>query len=367
MDRRKFIRGAGLAAGGLAATSIAAPAIADSQPKLKWRLTSSFPKALDALFGAATTFADAVKEATDGNFEIEVFAAGELGPPLKALDMVSDGTVEISHTASYYYWGKDPTFALGTAIPFGLNSRQENAWMYFGGGMDLMNAFFKKYGVYGLPGGNTGAQMGGWYTKEINKPGDFSGLKMRIAGLAGAVMAKLGVVPQQIAGADIYPSLEKGTIDAAEWVGPYDDEKLGLYKVAKYYYYPAWWEGGAMLHFFIGLDKWNALPKSYQAIITSAAARANVQMQARYDAINPGALRKLVAGGAQLRPFSGEVMEACFKASNEVYAELSAKNADFKTAYEALKAFRGEEYLWFQVADGTYDNFMYALQQKGAL
>jgi TRAP-type mannitol/chloroaromatic compound transport system substrate-binding protein len=367
MDRRKFIRGAGLAAGGLAAATIAAPAIADNAPKLKWRLTSSFPQSLNVLFDAAKTFADAVREASDGNFEIEVFGGGELGPALKALDMVSDGTVEICHTASYYYWGKDPTFAMGTAIPFGLNSRQENAWMYYGGGLDLMNNFFKKYGVYGLPGGNTGAQMGGWYRKEINTPADFSGLKMRIAGLAGAVLAKVGVVPQQTAPADVYPALEKGVIDAAEFVGPYDDEKLGLFKVAKYYYYPAWWEGGAMLHFFIGLDKWNALPKSYQAIITSAAAFANVTMQARYDALNPAALRQLVAGGAQLRPFSGEVMEACFNAANQVYADLSAQNADFKTVYEALKAFRGEEYLWFQVADGTFDNFMYVQQQKGAL
>ena len=167
-----------------------------------------------------------------------------------------------------------------------------------------MNEFYAKYGIYALPGGNTGAQMGGWYRKEINTVADLSGLKMRIGGFAGAVMAKLGVVAQQIAGGDIYPALEKGTIDAAEWVGPYDDEKLGFYKVAKYYYYPGWWEGGAMLHFLINIEKWNALPKTYQAIVTAAAAYANVSMQARYDAQNPAALRRLVAGGAQLRPFS---------------------------------------------------------------
>ncbi len=367
MDRRAFIRKAGLAAGGIAATSLAAPAIAQSSPQVKWRMASSFPKALDTIYGGAVTMSKAVAEATDGNFQIEVFAGGELGPPLKAADIVSDGTVEICHTCSYYYWGKDPTFAFGTAVPFGLNSRQQNAWMYEAGGMDLMNAFYAKYNLYGLPGGNTGAQMGGWFRKEIATVGDLSGLKMRIAGFAGAVMARVGVVPQQLPGADIYPNLEKGTIDAAEWVGPYDDEKLGLYKVAKYYYYPGWWEGGPMIHFFVGIDKWNSLPKNYQAILTSAAALANVRMQARYDALNPGTLRKLVAGGAELRPFSTEVMEACYKAANDVYAENGAKNPEFKKVYDAMKAFRGEEYLWFQVADGSFDNFMFEQQRKGTL
>ena len=304
MDRRSFIKKAGLMAGGASASVIAAPAIAQEAPEIKWRLTSSFPKALDTIFGAADVFAKSIAAATDGKFQIEVFAANEIVPGLKALDAVTDNTVELCHTASYYYWGKDPTFAFGTAVPFGLNTRQQNAWMYQGGGIDLMNEFYAKSGVYALPGGNTGAQMGGWYRKEINTVADLSGLKMRIGGFAGAVMAKLGVVAQQIAGGEIYPALEKGTIDAAEWVGPYDDEKLGFYKVAKYYYYPGWWEGCAMLHFMINAEKWNALPKTYQAIVTAAAAYASASMLARYDAQNPAALRRLVAGGAQLRPFS---------------------------------------------------------------
>ena len=368
MDRRTFIKKTGLAAAGaVAASSLAAPAIADTAPELKWRLTSSFPKALDTIFGAADVFAKSIAEATDGKFQIEVFAAGELVPGLKAADAVTDGTFELCHTASYYYWGKDPTFAFGTAVPFGLNPRQQNAWMYEAGGADLMNDFYKKYNIHALPGGNTGAQMGGWYRKEINTPADLAGLKMRIGGFAGAVMSKLGVVPQQIAGGDIYPALEKGTIDAAEWVGPYDDEKLGFYKVAKYYYYPGWWEGGAMLHFFINSDKWNSLPKNYQAIVTAAAGYANVRMQSRYDAVNPAALRRLVAGGAQLRPFSKEVLDASFQAANAIYDETGAKNADFKKIYDAMKAFRGEEYLWFQVADGTYDDYMMAQQRSGGI
>ena len=269
MKRRQFVQAAGL---GLAAAAIAKPAIAQSAPEITWRLTSSFPKSLDTIYGAAETFSKAVAEATDGKFQIQVFAGGEIVPGLQAADAVTNGTVEMCHTAPYYYVGKDPTFAFATSVPFGLNSRQQNAWFYHGGGMDLMNEFFKGFNIHSMPGGNTGTQMGGWFRKEIKTPADFNGLKMRIGGLAGKVIAKLGAVPQQIAGGDIYPALEKGTIDAAEWVGPYDDEKLGFNKVAPFYYYPGWWEGGASLHFFTNTAKWAELPKSYQAILTSAAA-----------------------------------------------------------------------------------------------
>ena len=236
VDRRKFLKTAGAGGVGAAAAAVAAPAIAQSAPEIKWRLTSSFPKNLDTIFGAAETFAKAVAEATDNKFQITVFAGGEIVPPLQAADAVTNGSVEMCHTASYYFWGKDPTFAFGTAVPFGLNARMQNAWHYEGGAIDLMNKFYAKHKIYALPAGNTGAQMGGWYRKEINTPNDLKGLKMRIGGFAGTVLQKLGVVPSQIPGGDIYPSLEKGTIDAAEWVGPYDDEKLGFQKVAKYYY-----------------------------------------------------------------------------------------------------------------------------------
>ncbi len=355
MKRRQFLKTAGV---GLAATAVASPAIAQSAPDVRWRLTSSFPKSLDTIYGAAETFAKAVSEATDGKFQVQVFAAGEIVPGLQAADAVTNGTVEACHTASYYYVGKDPTFAFGTAIPFGLNSRQENAWMYHGGGIDLMNEFYKKFKIFALPGGNTGAQMGGWFRKEIKTVDDLKGLKMRIGGFAGQVLAKLGAVPQQIAGGDIYPALEKGTIDAAEWVGPYDDEKLGFNKVAPFYYYPGWWEGGAMLNFFINEDKWAALPKNYQSIVQTAAALANVSMQAKYDAANPGAVKRLVAAGTQLRAFPQEVMDACLKAANELYDETSAKNADFKKVYEVYKTFRNDQYLWFQLPEYAYDNFM---------
>src|SRR5436190_19031180 len=294
MKRRQFLQAAGA---GLAGSAVAAPAIAQSMPETKWRLTSSFPKSLDTIYGAAEVFSKAVAEATDNKFQIQVFAAGEIVPGLQAADAVSNGTVEMCSTASYYYFGKEPTFAFGTAVPFALNTRMQNAWMHFGGGMDLMNDFYKKFNIYGLPAGNTGCQMGGWFRKEIKEVSDLNGLKMRIGGFAGSVLAKLGLVPQQIAGGDIYPALEKGTLDAAEWVGPYDDEKLGFNKVASVYHYPGWWEGGAMLHNMINVAKWQSLPKSYQSIVRTASAMANDWMVAKYDASNPAALKRLVAGG----------------------------------------------------------------------
>jgi len=362
MKRRDFLK---TASAGVAASTIAAPAIAQSMPEIKWRLASSFPKSLDTLWGTAELFCKVVAEATDNKFQIQPFAAGEIVPGLQVNDAVSNGTVEMSQTANYYFFGKDPTFSLACAVPFGLNTRMQNSWMMHHGGNELLNEFFKKFNMYGLPGGNTGCQMGGWFAKEINTVDDLKGLKMRISALAGKVLSKLGLVPQQLAGGDIYPALEKGTVDAAEWVGPYDDEKLGFYKVAKYYYYPGWWEGGTVLHNMINLDKWNSLPKSYQAIINSASGYCNISLTGKYDSLNPLALKRLVAAGAQLRPFSQPIMEASLKAATELYAEISATNADFKKVWDSISAYRSDEYLWWQVAEFTYDSFMIRTRGKG--
>jgi TRAP-type mannitol/chloroaromatic compound transport system substrate-binding protein len=355
MKRRQFIKTAGL---GVAASAIAAPAIAQSMPEIKWRLTASWPKSLDTLFGSCEAFAKYVGEASDGKFQIQTFAAGEIVPGLQTLDAVQNGTVEMGHTAYYYYIGKDPTWALFCAVPFGLNCRQQNAWYYEGDGQKLMDEFGAKFNTYNLLMGNTGCQMGGWFNKEIKEPGDFNGVKMRIGGWAGKTLSKLGLIPQQLAAGDIYPALEKGTIDAAEWVGPYDDEKLGFYKVTKFYYYPGWWEGGTTNHLQINLAKWNSLPKAYQAIVRAAAGAVNVEQTARYDARNPQALKRLVANGVQLKPFPQPVMEACLKASAEVNAETSAANADYKKVWDSIAAFRKDEYLWWQVAEYGYDSFM---------
>ncbi|MBV8393982.1 MAG: TRAP transporter substrate-binding protein [Alphaproteobacteria bacterium] len=359
MQRRKFIRTAGIGAAATAtAAVVAAPAIAQSAPEINWRMTSSFPKSLDTLYGGCEQIAKYVAEATDNKFLIRTFAAGEIVPGLQVVDAVQNGTVEMGHTASYYFFGKDPTFALGTVIPFGLNTRQMNAWVSYGGGDQLLNEFYKNYNMYGIVSGNTCAQMGGWFRKEIKTLDDLKGLKFRIAGVGGTILAKLGVVPQQLAGGDIYPALEKGTIDAAEWVGPYDDAKLGFVKIAPNYYYPGWWEGNAALHTFIGLEKWNSLPKTYQAILRMACAEVNTWTQAKYDTDNPKALRALIASGAKLLPFPQPVLEAAFDAANGIYAEMAANNASFKKVFDSQMAFRKEEVLWFRVAENTYDNFM---------
>ena len=361
MKRRQFLRAAGVSA---VAGAIAKPAIAQPMPELRWRLTSSYPKSLDTIYGASEAFAKAVAEASDNKFQIQVFAAGEIVPGLQAADAVQSGTVEMCHTASYYYFGKDPTFAFGTAVPFGLNSRMQTAWMYFGGGMELMNDLYKKFNIYGIPAGNTGAQMGGWFRKEIKSLADLNGLKFRIGGFGGSIIQRVGVVPQQLAAPDIYPALEKGTLDAAEWVGPYDDEKLGFAKVAKFYYYPGWWEGCGQAHNIMNLAKWNELPKSYQNAILTASGDAWGWVIGRYDNLNPPALKRLLAGGAQLRAFPQDVMEACYKSANDVYAELSKTNPMFKKMLDSLVPFRSDSYLWTQVAEMGFDNFMVRMRTR---
>jgi TRAP-type mannitol/chloroaromatic compound transport system substrate-binding protein len=360
MKRRAFLKNAGV---GLAVGAVAAPAIAQSQPEIKWRLASSFPKSLDTIFGGAEVISKRVAAITSGKFQIQVFAAGEIVPGLQVLDAVQNGTVQCGHTAPYYFVGKDPTFAFACAIPFGMNGRQQNAWMYHGGGLALMREFYKDYNIIQFPAGNTGAQMGGWYRKEIKTVADLKGLKFRVGGYAGQVLTKLGVVPQQIAGGDIYPALEKGTIDAAEWVGPYDDEKLGFYKIAKYYYYPGWWEGGPELDLLVNIKAWEELPADYKAVLEAACAEANVDMVAKYDAVNPAALKRLLANGVQLLPFSNEIMAASYAAANELYEETAAKNAKFKKVYEPWKAFRDEQVSWFAIAENRFDNFMIAAER----
>ena len=355
MKRREFLKAGGV---GLAASAVAAPAIAQSMPEVKWRLAASWPKSLDTLYGGCEFFCKRVAEVTDNRFQIQPFAAGELVPGLQVLDAVSNGTIEMGNTALYYYWSKNPAFTFGTALPFGLNTRQHISWLLWGEGQNMLNDLLKEYNCLGIPTGSTGAQMGGWFRKEIKSTEDFKGLKFRIGGFAGTIIAKVGGSPQQIAAGDIYPALEKGTIDAAEWVGPYDDEKLGFVKVAKYYYYPGWWEGGPMLHNFINIEKWNSLPPAYKSIVRTASSMANEWMQARYDAANPAALKRLVAAGAQLRPFSQPIMDASLKAALELYAETSKANADFKKVFDAMLAFRNDQYLWWQVAELTYDSYL---------
>jgi TRAP-type mannitol/chloroaromatic compound transport system substrate-binding protein len=354
MDRRSIIKHAGIA--GVLAAGVA-PAV-HAQAAIRWRLASSFPKALDTIYGAAEVFSKSVGEMSGGKFSISVHPGGELMPAFGVVDGVQQGTVEAAHTAPYYFHGKDETFAMGTAIPFGLNSRQLTAWYYDGNGMKLFREFYDQFNIVNFPGGNTGAQMGGWYRKDIKTAADIKGLKMRIGGFAGRVLTRMGGVPQNIPGGEIYQALEKGTIDATEWVGPYDDEKLGFQKVAKNYYYPGWWEGGAQLDFYINKAAFNALSSENKAIVQAAASHAHVTMQAMYDARNPAALKRLVAGGAKLQAFPKAVMDLAFKESMGLYEELNASNPAWKKIYTDYSTFRKDQNLWFRFTEATFDRYM---------
>jgi TRAP-type mannitol/chloroaromatic compound transport system substrate-binding protein len=355
MERRSFVRSAGIA--GVLAAGVA-PAIVNAQANVRWRLTSSFPKSLDTLFGVNDVFAKKVSEMTGGKFVISTHAAGEIVPAFGTVDAIQQGTVECANTAPYYYFGKDPTFAIGCAIPFGLNSRQMTAWMYEGNGLKLMREFYKQYNILSFPMGNTGAQMGGWWRKEIKSLADIKGVKFRTGGFSGKVFERLGGVAANIPGGEIYAALEKGTIDAAEWVGPYDDQKLGFQKVAQYYAYPGYWEGGPQLDLHVNIKAYDALSAEYKAIIENAAAYAHTDMQAKYDARNAAALKQLVAGGTKLIRFPKDMMEAAFKESMALYSELSASNPAWKKVYEDYSAFRRDANLWFRFTEAGFDDFM---------
>ena len=357
MDRRSVIKNAGIA-GVLAAG--AAPAVHAQGATIRWRMASSFPKSLDTIFGAADTIAKKVGEMSGGKFTITTHAAGELMPAFGVVDGVQNGTVECCHTCAYYFFGKDETFALGTSVPFGLNSRQMTAWMYEGNGGKLMREFYKDYNIINFPAGNTGAQMGGWYRKEIKSVADMKGLKFRVGGFAGKVIERMGGVPQNIPGGEIYQALEKGTIYAAEFVGPYDDQKLGFNKVAPFYYYPGWWEGGPEVDLYVNDKAYEGLSAGNKAILAAAASYAHVEMQAKYDAKNPTALKQLVGAKTKVLPFPKDVLDLAFKESMKLYEELRASNPKWKKVYDDMATFRRDQNLWFRFTEARFDSFMQA-------
>lgn len=364
MERRQFLKLGAVAGSGLAAAAGAAPAFAQSLPEVKWRLTSSFPKSLDTLHGAAEFLVKRVAEMTDNRFQLQLFAAGEIVPGLQVLDATQAGTVEMAWTTGYYNWGKDTAFAFSTGVPFGLNARMLEAWYQQGGGLEMIQDLFKAYNCHVIKMGDTTAQMGGWFRNEIKSVDDLKGLKFRIGGFAGRVVSKLGVIPQQIAAGDIYPALEKGTLDAVEWIAPADDVKLGFVKIAKYYYFPGWWEGGASGHILVNMDKWNELPANYKAILTAAAHEAGSWMMSKYDYANPGALKQLIAQGALLRPFPPDVMDAAYKATQETCDDEAAKNPRFKKIYDSVKAFRKDAYQWWQVNELSFDTYQVRMETR---
>jgi len=357
MDRRSMIRNAGIAG---VLTSGIAPVV-HAQTAVRWRLASSFPKSLDTIFGSAEMMSRTVRALSGGRFEISVHAAGELMPPFSVVDGVQNNTVEMAQTAPYYFTGKDAIFAFGCAVPFGLTARQMDAWMEHGNGRKLLDEFYSRFNMKSFSAGNTGTQMGGWYRKEIKTVADLRGLKMRLGGgLFGEAMQKLGVVPQNMPAGEVYQALEKGALDATEFVGPYDDEKLGFNKVAPYYYYPGWWEGNAELEFFVSIRAFNTLSAENKAILAAATQVAARDMTAKYDAVNPLALKRLVAAKTQLKPFSKEILDAGFQASMEVFAAHEAKSQEFKKIHQDMRAFQRDQILWERFSEHRYNSYMSA-------
>ena len=363
-SRRRFIAGVGAVAGG---TTVAAPALAGATPDVRWKMTSAFPPSLDLICGGAQTFAQALSELTDGHFAISIFAPGEIASAVGALDAVAETKADCAHTALSYSWNKDPAYIFGSGAPFGMNARQHAAWLRDGGGSALIDELLSDRNLIALPMGDTGSQMAGWFRKEVRNVAEIAGMKVRIGGFAGKVLEVRGATSVSLPKEKIFEALQQGSLDAFEWAGPYDDENFGktqdgptqaISKVAPFYYYPGWWKGEMQLHLVVAKDKFSALPKSYQTALRAAAAVTNESVRAKYDAGNPGAVKRLVIGGAQLRLFPQEVLEACYKTSNELYAQLALENPQFKKIAESYMAFRSDEYLWWQVAEYSFDNFM---------
>lgn len=365
MKRRAFVVGAGaIGAGVLGACggkSGSGPATV-TKKKITWRLASSFPRALDTIYGAAEHVAKLVEQMSDGNFKIRCYPGGELVPGLQVMDAVQQGTVQVGHSASYYYTGKHPALAFETSVPFGLTARQQTAWLAVGGGADVLAPIYAEFNLVRLLGGNTGAQMGGWFNRTINSVEDLKGLKMRIPGLGGEVMSRLGATVQVLAGGDIYPALERGAIDATEWIGPYDDEKLGFHKIAKHYYYPGFWEPGPALVFLVNRGAYDGLPKAYQGMLQAAVEAASLRMLAAYDARNPEALARLRKAGVDFRAFPRDVMEKAKETTQAIMEENAAKDATYKRVYEHFAAFRKGSFDWFSLAEQSYAQFSFPVK-----
>lgn len=356
MNRRTIINA--LAGAPLAAATIAAPSVARSQTKVQWRMPTSFPTSLATLYGTAVFLTQRVAALTDGGFKITPYAGGEILPPNGILEGTQTGAVEAGFTTALYYIGKKQSLLFDGGVPFGMTPRQHNAWMLKGGGLEIMREIYAEFNTIQFPCGNTGAQMGGWFRKPINTIDDLKGLRIRAAGLVGAVFAGLGAVPQQIAVSDLYPALERGTLDAVELVGPYDDEVLGFYKVAKYYYSPGVLELGASDVMLANLDAYNQLPPAYKAALQSACAEANTYMLASYDHLNVAALRRLVAAGVQLMSWSEEIMQAMKTHSDKILAERAAGDAQFAKIYKAWNAFKNDQLLWGSINDAAALSFL---------
>ena len=362
IERRQFLRkaaagtvGAGAAAACGQETTVAAAGSVVTGPRVEWRVASSFVPSLDIIHGAPLRIAERIAALTEGRFTMRVFASGELVPGLQVMDAVEAGTAQAGYTAGYYYIGKHPALAFETSVPFGFTARQQNAWLYYGGGLELLREIYAQFGIINFPAANTGAQMGGWYRRQINSVADLRGLRMRIPGVGGEVMARLGVSVQVLAGGDIYPALERGAIDATEWVGAYDDLKLGFHEIAPNYYMPGWWEPGPTLTFQVNRAAYDELPVAYQEMLAEVCKEVNLDTLARYDAENPKALQTLIQQhGVQVRSFPRDVIEAAWRETNAYFDAQAAANAEFARVYDSFKAFRDLSFPFFAGNEQEY-------------
>ncbi len=366
VGRRAFLSKATGAAAGSAALAACAAEQGDGAPSVRtrqrvtWRLASSFPRGLDAIWGSAEALGEITSELTGGNFNIRAYPAGEIVPGLQVMDAVQSGTAQVGHSVSYYYTGKNPALAFDSGVPFGMTARQQDAWRSQGGGDQVMGRIFSDFGIIHFPAGNTGGQMGGWFRREVNSTEDLRGLRMRIPGLGGDVMDRMGVTVQVLAGGDIYPALERGAIDATEWVGPYDDLKLGFHRAADYYYYPGWWEPCASMSYMVNRAAWDQLSSEYQAVFRVAAQTSARRMLETYDAKNPAALAELVEDhNVQLRPFSDDIMALARSASVEILEEYAAQDPAYREAYDHWRSFRDASFRWFRTAELGFARFAF--------
>jgi TRAP-type mannitol/chloroaromatic compound transport system substrate-binding protein len=326
-----------------------------SQKTFNWKMVTTWPPGFPVLQEGAERFAANVKAMSNGRLNIKVYAGGELIPALQTFDAVSQGTVEMGHGSAYYWAGKVPQAQFFSTVPFGMTPRGMNAWLYHGGGLELWREAYKPFHVVPFPLGNTGVQMGGWFNKEINSVEDLQGLKMRIPGLGGKVFAKAGGNPVLLAGSEVYTALERNTIDATEWIGPYHDQRLGLYRAAKYYYYPGWHEPGTVLELTVNQRAWDSLPADLQAIISHAAQAENVLMLSEMEQKNMSALKQLQArDDIEIRRFPDDVLAKLQAMTKETLDEEAAADPRFKKIYDAYEAFREQDDAWTAISEKSY-------------
>lgn len=326
----------------------------DTSKVYRWKMVTTWPPGFPVLQEGAERFAEKLEEMSNGRLQINVYAGGELIPALQTFDAVSQGTVEMGHGSAYYWAGKVPEAQFFSTVPFGMNPRGMNAWIYFGGGQALWDKVYAPYNVKAFPLGNTGIQMGGWFNKEINSVADLDGLKMRIPGLGGKVFAKAGGNPVLLAGSEVYTALERRTIDATEWISPYHDQRLGLYRAADHYYYPGWHEPGAVLELSINSRAWALLPPDLQAMIENAAMAENLRMASEMEYLNAVALGELRDRGVDIRPFPDDVMQRLKSLTEETLVEEAANNPKFKEVYDAYQAFREQDATWTEISEEAY-------------